>query len=368
MKTTNIFLKMVIVIFIGLVGANADSVSPTSKKIASNTSVSISLRYTIIDPSTPPDICTGASSPSGQFTVPGALGATPTVLGTDSRTLHVAFDGVNGDRKYVNTRVRVPYSVLKKAQNLGKNKIIYTRTFGAYTPAICPGNGMNPMPINTTINVTSQMAASLGVNKIKLYFDNKRPIASVSQYEKLNVYASVGFVGSGYFKAYWEVDGRKVSYVIKNISYAHNEIFKYPNIPALPTFSEGTHVVKFIITTPKMEIIFPKAVYYVNANINGKLQDVKLLSPIDGKYYLSDEHKIFTWQKNIKDKIFVLEFFESISDKPIFSAIVRDSKYELSNRIIETKFKKGEEYYWQVKGYDEAGINTSISEKRKIKL
>ncbi len=357
MKIKNIFIKTMIVIIVGMISLNADSVSPTSKKVASNTPVSISLRYTIDDPSTPPDICTATSSPLGTFSVPGIQAP----IGTDNRVLTARFSGGRG---YVSTNIRVPYSVLKKAQNLGKNKIIYSRTFGNYVGNCFP----NPQPVNMTINVTSQMAIGLNVKRIKLYFDNKRPITTVDQFTKLNLYAKVDFIGSGSFKAYWEVDGRKVSNIIKHISYAHNEVFKYPKIPTLPTFNEGTHIVKFIITKPNMEIVFPKAVYYVNATINGKLRNIKLLSPINGRYYTNEEPKLFVWQKNLRDKIFLLEFFDSINNKPIFSAITKDSKYKLSNKVIESMFKKGETYYWQVKGYDEAGNNTSISEKREVKL
>ncbi|MCF6173265.1 MAG: hypothetical protein L3J44_05715 [Campylobacteraceae bacterium] len=219
-----------------------------------------------------------------------------------------------------------------------------------------------------TIFVTSKMAAGLEINRIKLYFDNKRAVISISRYEKINIYAGINFVGSGYFKAYWEVDGRKVSNVIKNISYGHTEIFKYPDTPALPSFSEGTHIVKFIITTLKMKITFPKAVYYVNSDATKKLQSIKLLLPVDGKYYFENNEKIFTWRKNNKDKIFVLDFFKSKNNKPIFSAIVKTAKYELSNKIVEKKFKKGEEYFWQVNGYNEMHNNISHSKKRKIKF
>ena len=296
---------------------------------------------------TSPAVDTNLRSNEGQFIANGR------VLGRVKRSLSVTVR--NGTGRTSENITIVP-GVLKRAEHLGVTRIRYVRTFsGNYISATASVN----------ISITTEAGAAFQINRLRLYFENNRAEITVKRnYPSLKAFAEVRFTGSGLLRAYWEVDGRILSYIYKHLVYGRSVVFETPRIPPLPTFDPGTHFLKFVIVEPEQDIPLPTAIYYVASEEYRKgLYRISLVSP-------SDDARIpyvpltFQWKTSGKPALYLVEFFEA-GERPIFSAYTKDQKYRVNERVLRV-FSRGKEYLWKVKAFDDETNVVSESEFRKF--
>ncbi len=269
-------------------------------------------------------------------------------LGTNSTPLTINIPS-NVNFMQAIESLNIPFRVIEKAIKMGFNKFQYVRTFssqtcfGAYVPST-----------TVTFYITTEAAADFDIKRIELYFENRRAEITVPKnYKGLKAFADIKFTGSGLLKGYWEVDGRIISYVNQHITYGREVTLQTPAIPPLPTFETGTHIVRFVITSPSVDIPIPSALYFVTAQEVKEIVRIKLLHPED-KSKLDFSPQKFTWEKLDGTMLYLIQFFDNKDSKPIFSAYTREGVYHLPESIFKKIFQPGKNYYWKVIGFDES--------------
>ena len=265
------------------------------------------------------------------------------ILGRDSKSL-------TENNKQALELLNIPYGVVRKARNYKVSHFKYIRTF------VCESSGgiRQQAQAQIDMNLLSKAAMPLTINRVRLYFKNKRAEISVKQNKKLTAYVDIDFFGSGMFKGYWVVDGRVLSPMIfKHLAYGKRITFKTPSIPPLPTFSYGTHFVQFVIVEPKPAFDMPKAIYFVEQKAEpvGKLM---LISPKNGAVivFKKDKPIQFMWKNVAGSDFYFVEFYESGDKKPLFSAYTVSAAYAMPPFIVKHYFKKNKEYKWLVRSFN----------------
>ncbi|HFC98326.1 MAG TPA: hypothetical protein ENJ40_07715 [Thermosulfurimonas dismutans] len=273
----------------------------------------------------------------------GVFKAGATVLGRVSRPISVTITGRTGTATETLT---IPVAVLRRALSRGITTFTYERTFTG-----------GPSPITTTLNITitTEALAGFQIKRLELYFPNGRGEITVPRHHRgLRAYARVRYTGSGPLRAYWEVDGRLLSYVQRELVYAGEVVFETPPIPPLPTFDPGTHVVRFVIEDPRPAFELPSIVYFVTAREKPRVFPLALVSPENGTVLDYGEAE-FRWKARKGLVRYLIEFYKDPRQKPVFSAYTRVPYYRLSAFALKHFFSREKRYYWRVHGFDAEG-------------
>ena len=305
---------------------------PSFVNIPRNTASSVNVLYKFT--STPPtDI--NLRSDKGVFL------AGNSIIGEDPVPLTVSVMNGTGN---VSEVLNIPVAIAKRARDLNTTQITYTRSFYNQSTQV---NGQ------MTLQVTTETLAEFQINRLQLYFENKRAETTIKRnYPSLKAFAEIRFTGSGLIQGYWEVDGRILSQVHEHLVYGRSVTIETPEIPPLPTFDEGTHRLRFVITNPHVDIPLPEAIYFVMAEDYKKsLFHINLVSP-DDALDLAYAPVIFRWEGRDATVAYLIEFFEKDDEKPIFSAYTRKDEYTIPQPVLEKLFGPGKAYRWRVKGFD----------------
>lgn len=334
----NGYLLLILTIFLILIETTeaAITTSPSSITIPRGLQTTKPITYNITTPVGP--ACTQATSLNGEF-ISG-----PYILGTVNTTLSAVLTGGSGT---TSETVVIPIGIIKRAEQLKVNSFQYRRQF-SYT-CFSP----NPPETGTVqIVLTSEAAAEFRITRLQLYFDNRRAEVTVKRNQpSLKAYADIRFVGSGFLRGYWEVDGRILSYVNTNLVYGRSVTFESPDVPSLPTFVTGTHIIRFVITSPSMDLPIPEAIYFVTEEEFGKKFSINLISPKD-KSEIDYSPPTFKWEGGNQKVTYLIEFLEDGNGKPIFSAYTKRFDYNLPVPVLNSIFSPGKNYLWRVKGFD----------------
>jgi hypothetical protein len=295
------------------------------------------------------DGCTGALSPTGFFqNGPYTLGSvnTPQLV----TLIGPPFGTTTGS---ATETIIIPIAVIKRAEQLGLNRFLYTRTFamsGCFT-------GGGPQTSITQIALAGEATAEFSINRLQLYFENHRAEITVKKNQPaLKAFVDIRFTGSGLLRGYWEVDGRILTYVNRHLVYGRQVTLEFPEIPRpkelqyLPTIDAGTHIVRFIIISPTLTVTPPEAIYFVTAEEYAK-RPIALLSPRD-KSEVDYSPVTFKWEGKDQPVTYLIEFLEEVGQKPIFSAYTKRTFYVLPLPVLKSVFSPGKSYFWRVKGFD----------------
>ena len=285
----------------------------------------------------------------------------PTItLGTINKTVSapLSYNPVTGQGEGSAKEVlTIPLGVIKNAEKNGLATIYYRRTFN---DSFSYGY--------VTIRLQTVAGGELLISRMRLYFENKRGEITVDRNEKgLKTFADISYTGKGLFKGYWEVDNRIISYVNKHLVYGRKLIIETPDIPDLPTFSEGTHTVKFIIQSPAQGVPMPKAIYYVRPFEAIKIVPIAQISPYNRAPV---DYSSFTFKWGIEDDLttYLLEFTDDSNKTPVFSAYIRNAEYVLPPYVLKYYFKAGKRYFWRVKGFDSKDNIAGESDVREFRF
>ena len=252
--------------------------------------------------------------------------------------------------------ISIPASVIKRAEQLNTTQIIYNRYFKSKSVlgrATC------------TFTLTAG-GGSFRMTGMRLYFDNNRPRIVVARSSRdLSASVDINYTGTGLLKGYWEVDGRILQRVQKNIRFGKTITLTTPNVPPLPTYAEGSHRIRFVITSPDQRIPFPVAIYNVVEKEESSRMIIALSAP-ENRETLSLPELNFSWQQRKKSVTYLISFFdieskEQKDDEPLFTAYTKENSYTIPPKIADTVFTSGGRYEWMVLGIDEDGTITSES-------
>jgi hypothetical protein len=342
--------------------------SPRSFRLARNRAATKRISYSFA--SSHP-ITTTLQSTKGTFFAGGGLSAGTSGMGTGAKLKATGqkLGEVNkslivrmkNGRANASEMITIPMAISKRAERLGVSKIIYTRTFTA------PSNVLRPASAAIAISFARPGADKLQVTRIQIYFENKRPKITVKRNQKdLKAYADIRYDGTGLLQGYWEVDGRILQRVQKHLIYGRSVTLKTPTIPPLPTFSPGTHEVRFIITRPEPDasyLRFAKALYFVTAEDMGQRAIITLTAP-ENRSELSYAPVIFKWNTPDQVATYLIEFMQESGGKSLFSAYTKSGEYHLPVPVLNTVFSPQAKYFWRVRGFDKADRLTGISAER----
>ncbi len=274
------------------------------------------------------------SSSRGMFMANGA------VIGEALTPVNVSIRNGTGR---ANETLNIPVAVTRRAEDLGASRITYVRTFAGPDVSITG---------QAEIIATTEAGAGFRVTRLQLYFENNRAEITVKRNQPPpKLYADIRFTGSGLLQGYWEVDGRLLLNVFQHLVYGRTVTIEAPEIPPLPTFDTGTHIVRFVITNPQGGIVLPEAIYFVTAEEFKRLLGINLIQPANNSL-LAFSQLLFAWEGRKNAITYLIEFLEEGGIKPIFSAYTRKSEYKLPDPVLKTIFAPGRNYLWRVKGFD----------------
>jgi hypothetical protein len=336
---------MLIGVFIfGDVFADSLTVTPPSLNIprGQSSAAVVAFRFT-----GNPVINSTLASPSGTFYAGGLA------VGSANVPIHLTVRKGSGN---VSEAVQVPVRVIEETLRKGFTAFTYARTFS--------GSGIGPFSTVVNFSITTEAGSSFNIRRIVLYFDNRRPETVVERNRKVSAYADIGFVGSGLLQGYWEVDGRILSHVNQHLIFGGSTTLQTLEIPPLPTFNPGTHVVRFVVTNPAAGISIPSILYFViPEDATCSLESIRPVEPPDG--IEADYAQLrFAWEKGAESRIYLIGFYEDKKPdtKPVFSAYIKEHSYTLPEQAIKNFFTPGHTYYWKVMGFDDK--NSVVCENR----
>jgi len=312
----------------------AVSATPSSFSVARGltSTVSLSYQFSGVLSATGAPLTGVVTSTNGIFLLPDSI------IGTNPVPMVV---NLTEGRGVASETVIIPANVIRTVLNSGLTSFTYRRTFS------------NGDAANARITITSDAAAAFGINRIELYFDNRRAEITVPKhFPNLTAFAEIRFTGSGILEGYWEVDGRVISRVYQMLTFGSSVTLRTPEIPAMPTFDPGTHIVRFIITNPVSSLPVPALVYYITPDeFRPRPVDVGLKAPTEGSP-LPRSAARFEWEPFKGASLFLVEYFENPAERPLFSAYTREPFYLLPELASKDLFAPGAKYYWKVTGYN----------------
>lgn len=242
------------------------------------------------------------------------------------------------------------------------------RSYGISTFVVAVGDSCAPLSTYTSddrifsINITSPATSELTITRLQLSFDNGRAETTVRRNQPgLLVNADLRFNGNGLLQGYWEVDGRLLSQINQHLNYGKSIRLTSPAVPFLPTFVEGSHRVRLVITSPENEITFPEAIYYVTSEEStAGLAPIRASAPRNHAE-LAFKAQTFSWEDVGRASVYLIEFFEKEGEEPVAAAYTRAADYALPEAILAENFAPGKAYLWWVKSYDDEGNLAGVS-------
>jgi hypothetical protein len=262
------------------------------------------------------------------------------VLGTNPVTLVANIRSGSGTAA---ESVVIPVAIVERALSSGTATFFYRRSFPT------------PIGVETAtvqIRITSEAAASFNVKRIELYFDNRRAETTVPRYfPNLRAYADIRYTGSGLLEGYWEADGRIISRVYQMLTFGGITTLQSPDIPPLPTFDPGSHIVRFVATNQDTGLPIPALVYFVTTDDYRARFAIGTQIPRDAST-IERASARFAWESD-GASLFLVQYYEDPESKPVFSAYTREAFYLLPQPVFKDIFAPGEKYYWKVTGYND---------------
>lgn len=311
--------------------------------------------------------CSNAVSTRGVFRTPNEI-----FLGSVNTPLLITLPPFpNNMIGSVRETVVIPVAVVKRAEQLGFNQFTYAREFSVTHCSATDAVGDHQEIDHVQIVLTGEATAEFSINRLQIYFENQRAEITVKKNQPgVKAFIDIRFTGSGLLRGHWEVDGRILSHVNKHLVYGRQVTLEFPDLPRpselqyLPTIDVGTHLVRFVITSPVQTVTPPEAIYFVTAEEYAK-RPIRLLSPANR----SEEDYFpvtFRWEGRDQPITYLVEFLDEEREKPIFSAYTKRNSYALPLPVLKSLFSPGKSYFWRVKGFDED--NKMIGESPEFKF
>jgi hypothetical protein len=274
----------------------------------------------------------------------------------------------------------IPQSVIRNAQELGFNQILYFRTFQD-----------NPGGTSLANFVTFSLSASgavsqVNLRQIQMEFDDGRTSAIIAANSKLSARALLSYQGSGLLEYRWEIasppttNGQPVfvpqmtrrDYLMANGQTTIKS-------PTLPTINAGTYLLRLNILQANNRFEMPILRYFVRSDKtlsdNVVVQKMTVSTPAAEVKLTLDTQ--FVWQPIPGAKAYQIELYNNpIKDqlasnansaKPITGVIVPSPQTRLTmGQIVTTHLVIGSTYYWRVIAISEEGNKIGASEFRSI--
>ncbi|MFQ6023050.1 MAG: hypothetical protein ACE5NW_10040 [Acidiferrobacterales bacterium] len=229
--------------------------SPSSRSVQLGRTAAVSLRWAA---TTDDGDNTTVHSTEGVFLTPNAV-----TLGTIRRPVSTSMGG--SSVAVLSETTLVPKGVIDKAHQMGFDKLIYQRRFD---------DGAGSSQGQITLNIARPLAGGFSISRLTLQFDDGTPLRIVPANNPLQVQANIGFDGSGYLQATWELAGPEsaVTPVYRPLHAVRHYLTGSEPIvlisPELPTDMVGHYRVRLRINNPPPRFDIP-VIQYVIGNDKG---------------------------------------------------------------------------------------------------
>jgi hypothetical protein len=264
--------------------------------------------------------------------------------------------------------VTIPLAVLKTAERQGLSRLQYQRTFTA-----------RYLDATTTGTTAVTVGTGFTFTKIKLYFTDKSSKKFVKRNARdIGAQVELRYEGAGVLKGYWQADNRILSLVTMDLPFAKDRtiILTLPPTPPLPTFAQGSHRLRFVITEPPMDIAFPQIIYIVSGEDLSQLHPIQLLTPADRESLPATDKLSFSWEPKTGIAVYRLEIFADDTppdtpardDNVLFSAYCKKPLYTVPDIVRQNKFSDSGSYRWRVTGFDQENHPIARSRERRFLL
>jgi hypothetical protein len=221
---------------------------------------------------------------------------------------------------------------------------IFTATADVVGCTLAPPLGANPVSTQITV-------AGLTITRLELAFSDGKGQATVRRNEQgLRAKATLSTTGSGLLQGYWQVDDRPFPPVEHYVTFGQTVNIETPNVPPLPTFDSGDHILRFVVTSPGVSFSLPTLVYTVTAEEG---RPIELRSPLP-QTFLSYAPTSFDWHSQPGAGHYELKFL-SQDGRVVFAAITKKTSYRLPEMALRQYFSPGGRYLWKVEAYDADG-------------
>lgn len=221
---------------------------------------------------------------------------------------------------------------------------IFTVTAEAVGCSPAPPLGANPATTQVTVT-------GLTITRLELAFSDGKGQVTVRRNEQgIRAKATIATTGSGLLQGYWDVDGRPFPPVEQYVTFGQTVNIETPDVPPLPTFDVGDHLLRFIVTAPVIQFTLPTLVYTV-APEEGR--PIQLKSPLP-RTLLPYAPSSFSWYAQSGAGHYEIIFL-SQDEQKVFAAITKETDYTLSKMALLRYFAPTASYSWQVEGYDADG-------------
>ncbi len=299
------------------------------------------------------------SSAAGIFTANG------TEIGRIDRPISTR---ISAGQARLEETVSIPLTVLKNAERQGIDRLSYQRTFTARF-----------LDATTTGTTAVTVGTGFTFTKIKLYFDDKTSKKFVKRNARnIGAQVELRYEGAGVLKGYWQADNRILAQVTMDLPFAKSRTITLtlPATPPLPTFAQGSHRLRFVITEPPMDIAFPQIIYIVSGEDLSHLHPIQLLSPADREMLPETTGLSFSWKAKSGIAVYKLEIFSADANpesppeetKTLFSAYCKKPVYTVPEIVRQDKLSTPGTYFWLVTGYDNDNQPVARSSKRSFSL
>lgn len=275
----------------------------------------------------------------------GLFRAGATTLGTNPQPLAVTVAGGQGR---VSETVVVPLPVIERALQSGFNSFLYERVFTA--------SGGYTLALQLPVVITTGSLANLELKRVELTFPDGRGETTIRRNQRgMTAYARLLYAGSGLLRGFWEVDGRLLARVEQHLLPGGEATLELPAVPPLPTFDEGTHLLRFVVESPPFPSRQPSLVYHVTPDESPErgLQ-LNASMPPDGAVVPFAELR-FVWDGAPSAVLYEITFTPEGGDRPAFSALTREARYTLPLPALNGYFGERGSYQWRVAARDAAG-------------
>jgi hypothetical protein len=196
----------------------------------------------------------------------------------------------------------------------------------------------------------------LKIQRLDIYLPNRLPKMSVKQYQRdLKAFVDIRYTGAGLLQGQWEIDGRLLSKVNKQLYQGGQKItIQTPLAPALPTHAVGTHRLRFVVTRPELGFDFPQAVYFVETDAGPFDLAIRLTGPPDNMTTVCAPIAL-RWHTAGKAYVYLVEMIAGEDKDPTLSAYAKETSYTLREDLCRSLLSSGRSYRWRVKGLSQEG-------------
>ncbi len=223
---------------------------------------------------------------------------------------------------------------------------------------------------NGTLNVRIADSAPLfDINRLELTFPaNGRGEITVKRNQSgLTARADLLYSGNGILNGYWEVDGNLLARVNQHVLAGGRITIETPAIPPLPTFTEGSHVIRFIVESTNSLQAIPALVYYVTSEESEELRNTfRLITPLDNAI-ISFEKLGFEWEAVPNVSVYNVVFLADPDSLQVFSAFTKVPRYAIPTGVLGY-FSAGYSYRWQVRALDGDGKSVAKSPESRLTI